>query len=79
MDKEEETLEDQLVRLATSGKLAGAARDAVRRQLAGGFSAVFLRGRKVIRLSPDGKIDVLATLNPLTNIRGRAKKKPSRK
>src|ERR1035437_2362898 len=55
-------LEDEVVRLATQGKLAGAARRAIRRQFAKGGAITFKRGTRVIKRHEDGREEFLGNV-----------------
>jgi hypothetical protein len=56
------TLEANLVDLAMTGKLAKAGRRAVAAQKDRGLPVTFKRGQQVIKVYPDGRREVLATL-----------------
>jgi hypothetical protein len=60
---ETRTLEANLVGLAMTGKLAKAGRRAVASQVDRGLPVTFKRGQKVIKVHPDGREEVLATLD----------------
>jgi hypothetical protein len=57
-------LEEELVRLAESGRLAGAGRAAVRADRAAGLPVTYQRGSQVVREYPDGRREVLGTIPP---------------
>jgi hypothetical protein len=59
---ETRTLEANLVGLAMNGKLAKAGRRAVASQVGRGLPVTFKRGQKVIKVHPDGREEILATL-----------------
>lgn len=56
------SLEERIVALATSGKLANAGRNAIRTQRRKGLAVTFQRGDQVIKQFPDGREEVLATV-----------------
>jgi hypothetical protein len=56
-------LEDHLVKLAVSGKLAGAARSAIRAQKKLGLPVTFKRGNQVVKVFANGREEILETLN----------------
>jgi hypothetical protein len=58
------SLEDSIVGLAESGKLAEAAAAAIRAQKARGIPVTFLEGNDVIKEYPDGRRETLETLEP---------------
>ena len=60
------SLEDAIVGLAASGKLAGAGRAAIRAQKEAGLPVTYQQGNEVIKEFPDGRREVLATLEPPT-------------
>jgi len=53
------SLESRVVILAKRGKLAKAARNAVRAQRRKGLAVTFQRGTDIIKLHPDGREEVL--------------------
>jgi len=59
---ETRTLEANLVVLAMTGKLAKAGRRAVASQVDRGLPVTFKRGQRVIKVHPDGREEILATL-----------------
>jgi hypothetical protein len=58
------TLEEALVAAAASGKLAGAARSAIRAQRAAGIPVTYQRRNQVVREHPDGRREVLGRVKP---------------
>lgn len=61
-----QSLEDAIVALAESGKLAGAARAAIRDQRAAGLPITYKRGNEIVKEYPDGRLEVIGTLPPAT-------------
>src|SRR5947209_923820 len=57
-------LEDATVMLATTGKLAGAARRAIRAQREAGLPVTYQRGNKILMEYPDGRKVVIGTIEP---------------
>lgn len=57
-----DSLEEQILRLATEGKIEAAAAVAIRRQQAKGLPITFLRGDAIIKQYPDGREEVLGIL-----------------
>ena len=55
-------MEDRIVGLALSGKLAGAARNEIRAIRKLGLPLTFKRGNKIVKEFPDGRVEVLETL-----------------
>lgn len=60
------SLEDAIVTLATTGQLAEAAASAIRAQRDAGLPITYQLGNDVVREFPDGRREVLATLQPPT-------------
>ncbi len=58
------TLEDAVVGLAITGKLAEAARSAIRAQCAAGLAVTYMDGNEIVTEYPDGRRVVLRTLTP---------------
>jgi hypothetical protein len=58
------SLEDSVVKLAMTGKLAEAAASAIRAQKQAGLPVTFLEGNLVIKEHPDGRREILRTLKP---------------
>lgn len=58
------SLEDAIVNLATTGQLAEAGRAAVRAQHEAGLPVTYQRGNEVVKEFPDGRREVIATLEP---------------
>jgi len=59
-----DSLEDHIVELATSGKLACAAGAAIRSQKSRGLPITSKRGNEIVKVYSDGRTEVLETLNP---------------
>lgn len=57
-------LEDLIVSLAESGRLAAAGRQAARETRAAGLPLTYKRGNQIVREHPDGRREVLETLPP---------------
>ncbi|MGC4033528.1 MAG: hypothetical protein QM754_17710 [Tepidisphaeraceae bacterium] len=55
----------KLIALALEGKLSRAARHAVQKQKSRGLAITFRRGNQIVRQDSDGKIIVLATIQPV--------------
>src|SRR5687768_9128645 len=60
------SLEDEISTLAATGQLAEAARSAIRAQQAAGLPITYQEGNEIIKEFPDGRREVLATLQPST-------------
>lgn len=58
------TLEDAVVSLATTGKLAEAARSAIRAQRKAGLAITYKKGNQIVTEYPDGRRVVLRNLTP---------------
>jgi hypothetical protein len=56
------SLEANIVRLAMTGKLAEAGRNAIRVQKERGIPVTFIRGGKIIKQHSDGREEVLGTV-----------------
>ena len=61
-DEEHDSLENQIVSMATRGKLARAGRKAVAAQKKRGLPVTFQRGNQIIKEYPDGREEVLGTV-----------------
>jgi hypothetical protein len=57
-----QTLEEAIVAAAASGKLADAARSAIRAQRQAGLPITYQSGNKIVREFPDGRREVLGTV-----------------
>jgi hypothetical protein len=63
------SLESQISHLAAKGKLAAAARRAIRAQRARGLPITFKRGNKIIRQHPNGQEELLQHLTATKRVK----------